>query len=74
MALVYYSEKDVRYIQGIEKGKLEGIHLSLDIKFGSEGVSLMNTLNNIEKLGEMKKIIKDTESVVEFKNKVKMNG
>ncbi|MBF0465122.1 MAG: hypothetical protein HQK88_02460 [Nitrospirae bacterium] len=85
MALVYDIEKDVRYRQGIEKGKfegkleglLEGINLSLDIKFGAEGVSLMNTLhniNNIEKLEKIKNIIKDAASVEELKNKVIMNG
>ncbi|QWR77489.1 hypothetical protein [Candidatus Magnetomonas plexicatena] len=93
MALVYDIEQDVRYRQGmrkgIEKGKfegklegkleglLEGIQLSLDIKFGSEGVSLMNFLyniNNIEKLEKIKNIIKDAASVEELKNKVTLDG
>ncbi|WP_420265114.1 hypothetical protein [Candidatus Magnetominusculus dajiuhuensis] len=42
--------------KGIEKGLTEAIELALDIRFGAEGVALMDKINNITDVGKLKQI------------------
>jgi predicted transposase YdaD len=81
MALVYDLERDVRFRQGRErgvsegkqegfiegerKGLLEGIELGLELKYGSEGLELMNmvrAISTVDKLEEFKNLIKKAGS------------
>ncbi|MBF0465585.1 MAG: hypothetical protein HQK88_03120 [Nitrospirae bacterium] len=57
-------------LEGERKGLLEGIELGLELKFGSAGLELMNTvkaMNTIDKLEEFKNYIKKAGSVDELK-------
>ena len=72
MALVYDIERDVRYRQGKEKGReegrekgreeglikglREGIQLAIELKFGIEGVSLINMVDHIDNSGQLEHI------------------
>lgn len=85
MALVWDIEKDVRFRQGLEKGLeegrekgreeglqkglLEGIELAVTIKFGTEGLVVMDRIRNItdiNKLVEIKDIILKSEGIHEI--------
>ncbi|MBF0345426.1 MAG: hypothetical protein HQL06_14510 [Nitrospirae bacterium] len=60
MALIFDIEKDIRFKQGLEKGLeqglLEGIELALDIKFGGQGLALMEKIKDIDDLVSLKLI------------------
>ncbi|MBF0539520.1 MAG: hypothetical protein HQL03_14840 [Nitrospirae bacterium] len=41
---------------GLEEGLLEGIELALDIKFGSDGLALMEKIREIDNIAALKKV------------------
>ncbi|MBF0344855.1 MAG: hypothetical protein HQL06_11565, partial [Nitrospirae bacterium] len=43
-------------LEGQEKGLLEGIELALDIKFGSQGLALMERIKGVDNISSLKKI------------------
>ncbi|MBF0556162.1 MAG: hypothetical protein HQK96_16690 [Nitrospirae bacterium] len=56
MALEWDIEKDVRFRQGLEKGLLEGIELAVNVKFGTEGLIVMDKIRNITDINNLEKI------------------
>ncbi|MBF0539273.1 MAG: hypothetical protein HQL03_13575, partial [Nitrospirae bacterium] len=57
-------------IEGKRDGLLEGIEAILDIKYGSKGLELMDIIRNIdtvEKLSQLKVIIKRSATVDEVR-------
>jgi hypothetical protein len=57
-------------IKGKEEGLIEGIELGLELKHGSAGLELMNmvrVIGSVEKLEELKNLIKTAASVNELK-------
>ncbi|MBF0564597.1 MAG: hypothetical protein HQK89_05085 [Nitrospirae bacterium] len=69
MALVWDIEKDVRFRQGREKGLLEGIELAVKIKFGTEGLAVMDKIKSIADINTLEKIediLLKSENIHEF--------
>ncbi|MBF0488513.1 MAG: hypothetical protein HQK98_10155 [Nitrospirae bacterium] len=55
--------------RGIEKGLVEAIELALDIRFGADGVALMDKINNITDVGRLKQIkehLRKAETIAEI--------
>ncbi|RMD90386.1 MAG: hypothetical protein D6813_09185, partial [Calditrichaeota bacterium] len=83
MAIIYDIEKDVRYKQGIAKGLqkgitkgkkegkreglLEGIEALLNVKFGTPGLKLLNSIKKIEDIKLLQKIKDKITSASELK-------
>ena len=58
---------------GIKKGKLEGIELALELKFGGNGLSLMDEvrkISDLEKLTQFQQRIKTAQSVDELRQEL----
>ena len=61
------------YEKGVKKGKLEGIEASLEIKFGTNGLTLMDDvrkISDLEKLTRFQQRIKQAQNVEELREEL----
>ena len=59
---------------GIRKGKLEGIEALLEVKFGANGLSLIDDIrkfSDMEKLSQIQQLIKKAKTLKELRNNLK---
>ncbi len=77
MAFIFDLTKDYRFRQGREEGReeglKEGIELALEVKFGFDSLELIETIKaikDIQQLENIKDIIKNTNTVAEFIQKI----
>ena len=60
--------------KGIRKGKLEGIEALLEVKFGANGLSLIDDIrkfSDMEKLSQIQQLIKKAKTLKELRNNLK---
>ena len=60
--------------KGIRTGKLEGIEALLEVKFGANGLSLMDDIGKIsevEKLSQVQQLIKKAKTLEELRSDLK---
>ncbi|MBF0519624.1 MAG: Yae1 family protein [Nitrospirae bacterium] len=65
-----FKGKQEGLIEGKQEGLFEGIELGLELKFGQSGLELMSVvraINSLDKLEELKNLIKKASSVDELK-------